>query len=85
MVLSDMFRIQKEVKYMHAMNLPEIYRAVTLLIDAGFTIPEIENLNQFRKNFQQTSEDLPDTNLHLDLHHLEFIRWMVQTGRISDW
>ncbi len=70
---------------MSSMNLSEIYRAIARLLDAGFTIPEIERLNQFRKNFQQTSEDLPDPNFNLDLRHLEFIRWMVQTGRISDW
>ena len=70
---------------MSPMNLSQMYRAVTRLLDAGLTIPEIERLSQFRKNFQQTSEDLPDTTLHLDLHHLEFIRWLVQTGRISDW
>ena len=70
---------------MSPMNLSEIYQAVTRLLDAGFTIPEIERLSQFRTSFQQSSQDLPDTNLHLDPRRLEFIRWMVQTGRISDW
>ncbi len=70
---------------MSPMNLSQIYRAVTRLLDSGWTIPEIERLSQFRKTFQQTSEDLPDIEVHLDLHHLEFIRWMVQTGRICDW
>ena len=70
---------------MSRMNLSEIYQAVTRLLDAGFTIPQIESLSQFRNSFQQASGDLPDPNLYLDPRRLEFIRWMVQTGRISDW
>ncbi len=70
---------------MGPMNLSEIYQAITRLLDAGFTVPEIERLSQFRDKFQQTSEDLPDLNLNLNIRRLEFIRWMVQTGRISDW
>ena len=65
------------------MNLAEIYWAVTQLLDTGWTIPEIEQLNRFANRFQLTSEDLPDLNL--DLRHLEFIRWLVQTGKLSDW
>jgi hypothetical protein len=65
------------------MNLTEIYRVVTLLLDAGWTIPEIERLSQFRSRYEQTSEDLPELNL--DFRHLEFIRWLVQTGNLSDW
>jgi hypothetical protein len=65
------------------MNLTEIYRAVTRLLDTGWTIPEIERLSQFRSRFEQTRDDLPDFNL--DMRHLEFIRWLVQTGKLSDW
>ncbi|HYX48177.1 MAG TPA: hypothetical protein VE843_00410 [Ktedonobacteraceae bacterium] len=65
------------------MNLTEIYRAVTRLLDTGWTIPEIERLSQFRGRFQQMSEDLPDLNI--DIRHLEFIRWLVQTGKLLDW
>ena len=65
------------------MNLTEIYRAVTRLLDTGWTIPEIERLNHFRSRYQQTRDDLPDFNL--DIRHLEFIRWLVQTGKLSDW
>lgn len=65
------------------MNLTEIYRAVTRLLDTGWTIPEIERLSQFRSRYEQTSEDLPELNL--DIRHLEFIRWLVQTGKLSDW
>jgi hypothetical protein len=65
------------------MNLAEIYRAVTRLLDTGWTIPEIERLSQFRSRFQQTKDDLPDFNF--DIRHLEFIRWLIQTGRLLDW
>jgi hypothetical protein len=65
------------------MNLTEIYRAVTRLLDTGWTIPEIERLSQFRSSFQQTSQDFLDLNL--DIRHLAFIRWLVQTGKLSDW
>jgi len=65
------------------MNLAEIYRAVTQLLDTGWTIPEIERLNRFANRFQLTSEDLPDFNLNI--RRLEFIRWLVQAGKLSDW
>lgn len=65
------------------MNLTEIYRAVTRLLDAGWTVPEIERLSQFRSRYEQTSEDLRELNL--DMRHLKFIRWLVQTGRLLDW
>jgi hypothetical protein len=65
------------------MNLTEIYRAVTRLLDTGWTIPEIERLSKFRSRFEQTRDDLPDFNL--DMRHLEFIRWLVQTVRLLDW
>ena len=65
------------------MNLKEIYRYVSRLLDAGWTIPEIERLSHFRNRFQQTSEDLKDLNL--DFQHMEFIRWLIQTSKLSDW
>ena len=68
---------------MKSLNLGEIYRYCVRLLDTGWTAPEIERLSQFRHNFQQTSEDLPDFNL--DIRQLEFIRWLVQTGKLSDW
>ncbi len=64
------------------MNLPEFYQACDRLIDTGWTIPELARLCHFRDRFQQTSIDLPDLNLNIRL--LEFIRWLVQTGRITD-
>ena len=65
------------------MNLTEFYQACERLLDTGWTIPEMKRLCYFRDRFQQTSMDLPD--LKLDIRHLEFIRWLVQTGRMTDW
>ncbi len=65
------------------MNLAEIYRVVTRLLDSGWTVPEIERLSQFRSKYQQTREDLPDFNL--ELRNLEFIRWLIQKEKLSDW
>jgi len=65
------------------MNLTEFYQACERLIDTGWTISEIKRLCHFRDRFQQTSEDLPDLNL--DIRRLEFIRWLVQAGKLSDW
>lgn len=64
------------------MNLAEFYQACDWLIANGWTIAELKRLCRFRDRFQQTSMDLPDLNL--DIRHLEFIRWQVQTGRITD-
>ncbi|MGZ3615771.1 MAG: hypothetical protein ACXWPS_12560 [Ktedonobacteraceae bacterium] len=64
------------------MNLAEFYQACDRLIETGWKIPELERLCHFRDSFKQTSLDLPDLNL--DIRHLEFIRWLVQTGRITD-
>jgi hypothetical protein len=72
---------QKEVKRMHTLSLGELFRAVTKLLDAGWTIPEIERLSRFRNRFQHTSEDV----LTVDIRYLEFIRWLVQSSRITDW
>ena len=67
---------------MSPLNLTEIYRSVSRLLDTGWTILEIKRLSQFRNSFQQLSEDLPD--LTSGIRRLEFIRWLVQTGKLSD-
>ena len=74
---------QKEVKRMKSLNLTEIYRAVVQLLDSGWSLPGIERLTKLRNRFQHTSEDFPA--LSVDLLHLEFIRWLVQRGRMTEW
>ena len=64
------------------MNPTEFYQACDRLIASGWTMREIERLNHFRFRYEQTSMDLPD--LTLDIRHLEFIRWLVQTGKLMD-
>jgi hypothetical protein len=64
------------------MNPIEFYQACDRLIETGWTIPELERLCHFRESFQRTSLDLPDFTL--DIRQLELIRWLVQTGRITD-
>jgi hypothetical protein len=65
------------------MNPTEFYEACDRLIETGWTIPELERLCHFRDSFKQTSMDLPDFTL--DIRQLEFVRWLVQTGKLSDW
>jgi hypothetical protein len=64
------------------MNPTEFYQACDRLIASGWTMQEIELLNHFRNRYEQTSMDLPD--LTLDIRHLEFLRWLVQTGKLLD-
>ncbi len=64
-----------------ALNLTEIYRAVTQLLDSGWTLPEIKRLSKFGNRFQQAGEDL--VVLTVDIRYLEFIRWLVQADRIT--
>ncbi len=63
------------------MNLTEFYQACQRLLDAGWKLPEIERLYHFRHTYVQTRMDQAD----LDMRHLEFIRWLVLTGRLTDW
>lgn len=63
------------------MDLTAFYQACEKLFDAGWRPSEIERLCQFRDTYVQTRLDQAD----LDLRHLEFIRWLVLTGRLSDW
>ena len=64
------------------MNPTEIYEVCDRLIDSGWKTWEVNRLRFFLASYQQTSLDLPD--LTLNIRHLEFLRWLVQTGRLSD-
>jgi hypothetical protein len=48
------------------------------LIRAGWKLSEINRLCRFLNAYVQTSMDQAD----LDIRHLEFIRWLVITGRL---
>ncbi len=64
------------------MNQTEIYEVCDRLIHAGWKIWEVERLYHFLRRYKQTSMDLPD--LALNIRRLEFLRYLVQTGRLSD-
>ena len=67
---------------MKDMNLTEFYAVFDRLFASGWTIPEVKRLCHFRDSYQQISLDLSDLNL--DMRQLEFIRWLVQVGMLSD-
>ena len=48
---------------------------------ASFTTLEIQRLAQFRRVYSQNEMDQASA----DLSRLEFIRWLVAYGRLSDW
>ena len=68
---------------MKNMDPAAFYEAWDRLIASGWTIWEIERLCHFRDNYQQTNLDLLDLNL--DIRQLEFLRWLVQTGKLSEY
>lgn len=63
------------------MDLTAFYQACEKLLNAGWKPSEIEQLCEFRDAYEQTRLDQAE----LDIRRLEFIRWLVFTGRISDW
>lgn len=61
------------------MDLTAFYQACEQLLNAGWKTSEIDRLCHFRDSYVQTRLDQAD----LDIRHLEFIRWLVLTGRLS--
>jgi hypothetical protein len=64
------------------MNSTEIYEVCNRLLHAGWKIWEVDQLYAFLRRYKQTSMDLPD--LAFDIRKLEFLRYLVHTGRLSD-
>lgn len=54
-------------------------QAIEQLFPAGWKISEIRWLYRFRTIYVHTYMDQAD----LDKRHLEFIRWLVLTGRLT--
>ena len=50
------------------------------LLYAGWERSEIEQLGHFLNTYEQTLMDQTDLNIR----HLEFIRWLVLTGKLAD-
>lgn len=49
------------------------------LLQKGWTRSEVEQLRRFLSSYVQTCMDRAD----VDIRHLEFLRWLVLTGRLT--
>jgi hypothetical protein len=63
---------------MNQMNHEE---ALVMLLRLGFSVQEIGRLRRLRRVYAKKSEMDQAT---LDLRHLEFVRWLVETGKLTD-
>ena len=63
---------------MNQMNHEE---AVAMLYRSGFSAQEIDRLSRLRRVYAEKSEM---DQASLDLRHLEFVRWLVKTGKLTD-
>ena len=63
---------------MNQMNQEE---ALVMLRRLGFSAQEIDRLSRLRRVYAKKSEMDQAT---LDLRHLEFVRWLVQTGKLPE-
>ena len=70
---------RQKVKHM---NPTEIFEVCDRLIDSGWKSWEVNRLRFFLIGYQQTRVDLPDPTF--DMRRLEFLRYLVQTGRLAD-
>ncbi len=64
------------------MNHTELYEMYSRLLHCGWDHWEVGRLFNFLLRYQHTRMDLPD--LTFDMRKLEFLRYLVQTGRLSD-
>ena len=55
-------------------------QAFEILSRAGFVGPEIDRLWRLRRDHVETEMDRAPS----DLYHLEFVRWLVMTGRLTE-
>ena len=62
------------------MNVMTSQQAFQVLRRAGCVKAEIDRLYQLRRDYQTNELDQPP----LDLCRLQFIRWLVATGRLTD-
>lgn len=62
------------------MNPITYQEAFQMLRRAGFAGAEIDRLYRLRRAYGKSELDQPP----LDLSHLQFVRWLVATGRLTD-
>ncbi len=53
---------------------------LAILCRAGFTSREIKRLCQMRRDYSENELDQAPA----DLSHLQFVRWLVQHGRLTE-
>jgi len=63
------------------MNQMNQEAALVMLRRLGFSAQEIDRLSRLRSVYAHKSEM---DQAPLDLRHLEFVRWLVVTGRLTD-
>lgn len=63
------------------MNEMDYVQDFVMLRKLGFSAQEIDRLSGLRSVYAKRSEM---DQAALDLRHLEFVRWLVQTGRLTD-
>ena len=51
------------------------------LLEVGFTLEQIERLSQFRRDYLERERQ----QALVELRRLEFQRWLVATGRLTDY
>ncbi len=62
------------------MNSERIEESREGLLEAGFTPTQIEHLSQFRRDYLEREQQ----QILVELRRLEFLRWLVATGRLTD-
>ncbi len=62
------------------MNQMDYKQVFEMLHKAGFSMTEINRLFKFRRNYRESEMDRPPA----DRRRLEFVRWLVATGRLTD-
>lgn len=50
------------------------------LLEVGFTPVQIERLSEFRRGYVEKEKEL----MSAEQRRLEFVRWLVNTGRLTD-
>ncbi len=63
------------------MNQMNYKDALDMLRRAGFTAKEIDRLSKLRRDRMENAMDRAPVHLR----RLEFIRWLVATGRLTDY
>ncbi|HEU5228953.1 MAG TPA: hypothetical protein VFU49_14140 [Ktedonobacteraceae bacterium] len=61
------------------MNSEEIEKRHECLLDAGLTQTQIERLSQFRSTYLEREKQ----QISAQVRRLEFLRWLVVTGRLT--